>query len=67
MDGENNKTTPAISFSRFHEDFDMVTKKGVKRRARRTQIVELQKKQGQIWNQRPLKHWRPPWPFLLRF
>ena len=27
MDGENNKITPAISFSRFHEDFDMVTKK----------------------------------------
>ena len=30
MDGENNKTTPAISFSRFHEDFDMVTKKASK-------------------------------------
>ena len=35
--------------------------------SRQTQIVELEKKQGQIWNQRPLKRWRPPWRFLFRF
>ena len=59
MDAECNETTPAISFPRFHEDSEMFTKKDVKSWSGRTQIVELEKKQGQIWNQRPLKRWRP--------
>ena len=67
IDAEYVQTTPAIGFSRFHENFEMVTKKSVKSWSRGAQIVELEKKEGQIWNQRPLKRWRPPWLFLLRF
>ena len=59
FDAECNETTPAIIIHRFHEDSEMSTKKSQKRSLRTTQIVELEKKQGQIWNQRPLKRWRP--------
>ena len=59
FDAECNETTPAILFLRVHDDSEMVTKKGVKKWSRETEIVELEKKQGQIWNQRPLKRWRP--------
>ena len=67
MDAEYVQITPAIAFSRFHDDSEMVTKKRIKKWSRETEIVELEKKQGQIWNQRPFKHWRPPWQVLLRF
>ena len=60
-DAESNETTPAIILYRFHEDCEMFTKKDVKSWSRRTLIVEFEKKQGQIWNQRPLKRWRPLW------
>ena len=33
----------------------------------RAWIVELEKNQRQIWNQRPLKRWRLLWRLLLRF
>ena len=65
MDGENNKTTPAILFSRFHEDFEMFTKNDVRSWSRNIQIVEFEKKQGQIWNHRPLKCWRLLWLLLV--
>ena len=67
MDAECNETTPAISFLQFHEDYEMFTKNNIKKVSVRAQIVKSEKKQGQIWNQRPLKRWRPPWLFLLRF
>ena len=60
FDAECNETTPAILFLRFHEDFSIYTKKASKGWPRRTQIVEIEKKQGQIWNQRPLKRWGQP-------
>ena len=59
MDVESNETTPAISFLRFHEDSEMFTKNNIKKVSGSTQIVEIEKNQGQIWNQRPLKRWRP--------
>ena len=59
MDAESDETTPAMLFRRFHEDHEMFTKNDVRSWSGRTQIVELEKKQGQIWNQRPLKRWRP--------
>ena len=46
MDAESNETTSAISFIRFHEEFEMFTKNNVKSWSGRTQIVELEKKQG---------------------
>ena len=55
FDVESNETTPAIILYRFYEDYEMFTKKDVKSWSSRTQIVELEKKQRQIWNQRPLK------------
>ena len=61
MDAESNETTPAIAFLRFHEDSEIFAKTDVKSWSRTAQIVELEKKQGQIWNQRPLKRWRPLW------
>ena len=61
FDAESNETTPAISFLRFHEDFENYTKKASKKWPRQTEIVEFEKKQGQICNQRPLKRWRLPW------
>ena len=64
MDAENNETTPAIAFLRFHEDFEIYTKKASKKCHASAQIVELEKKQGQIWNQRPFKRTGPPWPVL---
>ena len=67
MDAESNETRPAISFLLFHEDYEIFAKNNVRSWSIRSQIVELEKKQGQIWNQRPLKRWRPLWPFLLRF
>ena len=67
FDAECNETTPAIVFLRFHEDSEMFTKNNIKKVSGSTQIVELEKKQGQIWNQRPLKRWGPLWQFLLRF
>ena len=67
MDTESNETAPAIAFLRFHRDSEMFTKKQHQKVSVSTQIVELEKKQGQIWNQRPLKRWRPLWtlPFFL--
>ena len=59
MDAENNETTPAIQFLRFYEDFEIYTKKASKKWPGETEIVEFEKKQGQIWNQRPLKRWGP--------
>ena len=64
MDAESNETAPVIAFLRFHEDSEMFTKNNIKKVWFTTQIVELEKKQGQIWNQRPLKRWRPLWPFM---
>ena len=64
MGAENNETTPVIVFLRFHEDSEMFTKNNIKKVSGSTQIVELEKKQGQIWNQRPLKRWRLLWLFL---
>ena len=49
MDAENNETTPAIEFLRFHEDFEICTKKASKKWPATAEIVELEKKQGQIW------------------
>ena len=66
FDAECNETTPAIISNRCHEDYEMFTENNIQKVSRTTQIVELEKKQGQIWNQRPLKRWRLPWPFLLR-
>ena len=67
FDGESNETTPAIISYRFHEDSKMFTKKDVKSWSNTTQIVELEKKQGQIWNQRHLKRWRPLWTLPFYF
>ena len=50
MDAEYNETTPAILFSRYHEDYEMLTEDDVKSWSWRIQIVEFEKKQGQIWN-----------------
>ena len=59
MDAEYNETIPAISFDRFHEDFCFFLQHRVKHQTRKafgsTYIVELEKNQGQIWNQLPLK------------
>ena len=55
MDAESNETAPVITFIRLHEDSEMFTKNNIKKVSRATQIVELEKKQGQTWNQRPLK------------
>ena len=59
FDTECNETTPEIIFHRFHEYYKILTKMTSKSWSRSTQIVKLEKKQGQIWNQRPLKRWRP--------
>ena len=59
MDAESNETTPAISFPRFYEDSEMLTKNNIKKVSSQAEIVKLDKKQGQIWKQRPLKRWRP--------
>ena len=59
FDTECNETNPATIFHRFHDDYKMLTKMTSKRRSRTTQIVKIEKKQRQIWNQRPLKRWRP--------
>ena len=64
FDAECNKTTPVIESYRFHEDSEMFTKNDVRKVRRRTQIVKSKKKQGQIWNQRPLNSWRPLRLFL---
>ena len=56
---ECNETTPAIIINRFHEDYEMFTENNIKEVLGTTQIVELEKKQGQICYQRPLKRWRP--------
>ena len=64
FDAECNETTPAIIIHRFHEDYEIFTKKRRQTKSVSTQIVELEKKQGQIWNQRPLKRWSPWWSLL---
>ena len=61
MDAEKDETAPAIAFLRLHEDYEMFTKKQHQKVSGSTQIVEIEKKQGQIWNQRPFKSWRPLW------
>ena len=59
IDAEYNETTPMMSFDRFHKDFTICLKNKAKhltkKASRSTQIVELEKNQRQIWNQRPLK------------
>ena len=66
MDAENNETDPVIAFLRLHEDYEMFTENNIKKVYVPTQIVKIEKNQGQIWNQRPLKRWRPLWSFMLR-
>ena len=69
---ECNETTPVISFYRLHEDFN-IFKKSTPNCHQKTKtasgspwFVKLKRNQRQIWNQRPLKRWRPLWPFILR-
>ena len=52
FNAESNETTPAISFIRFHEDYEMFTKKDIKKVPGTAQIVEFEKKQGQTWEVR---------------
>ena len=54
MDAESNETIPEISLLRLHEDYEMLKKNNIKKVSGSTQIVKFEKKQGQIWNQRPL-------------
>ena len=66
-DAECNETTPAISFDRFKENYEILTTHDIKSLSVSTQIVELKKKQGQIWNQRPLKRTGPLWTLPIKF
>ena len=59
VDVECNKTTPVIESYRLHGYYEILRKMTSNKVPRRTQIVELEKKQGQMWNQRPLKCWEP--------
>ena len=60
LDAECNETTPAIPFYRFHEDSTILAKMTSKVGRMSSEILKLEKNQGQIWNQRPLTHRRPP-------
>ena len=61
-----NETTPAIILYRVDGYYEILTKMTSKNRPAPPQIFKLEKKR-QIWNQRPLKRWRPLWRFLIRF
>ena len=61
FDAECNETAPAILFHQCHEDSEILAKNDIKGWSIATQIVKLEKKQGQIWNQRPLKRTGPLW------
>ena len=50
FDVESNEITPAIVLKRWHEEYEMSTENNIKKVYRATQIVELEKQQGQIWN-----------------
>ena len=70
FDADCNENTPAISSPRFHKDSNMRTQnevKSVPKLLGRAWIVELEKNQWQIWNQRPLKRWRLLWLCMLRW
>ena len=67
FDTECNETIPDIVLYGFHKDYELLTKKNVKQSARGIQNSQIRRKKRQIWNQRPQKHRRPPWPFLSRF
>ena len=57
FDAECNETTPAISFDRFHEDFEIITEINqilFKKTSGQVSDVNPQKIEAQIWNQRPL-------------
>ena len=58
MDAEYNENTPTISFDRFHENSEIFTKMTSNVGRVSSEIVELEKNQGQIWSQRPLKRSR---------
>ena len=55
IDAEYNENVPAIALGRFHEDFFISTKRSSNVVSVVSEIVELEKNQRQIWNQRPLK------------
>ena len=59
MEAEYFETTPPISFDRFHEDSEIRTKMTSKLGLAQPKSSSYKKKQGPIWNQRPLKRWRP--------
>ena len=61
FDTECNEITPAIIFLRFNDYYKMLTQMTSKSWSGPTQIDKIEKKQGQIWNQRPLKRWRLLW------
>ena len=67
FDAECNETTHEIILYRFDEEYEILTKMMSESWSSTTQIVELEKKKGQIWNQRPLKRTGPLWPLLFRF
>ena len=60
---EDNEITPVIKFYRFSIDSSTLSQKWrsilSKKQSGSTQIIKLEKKQGQIWNQRPFISWRP--------
>ena len=58
-DAKCNETTPAILFDRCHEDSEILTKIASESWYSTTQIVKLEKTQGQVWNQRPVKRTGP--------
>ena len=65
FDAECNEITPEITFHKFHEDSEILTKMKSKVGRMSSEILKLEKNQGQIWNQRPLQRWRPMWSFLV--
>ena len=52
---ECNETTHKIILYWFDEDYEILTEMMSESWSSTTKIVKLEKKQGQIWNHRPLK------------
>ena len=63
IDAECDENALAISFGRMHDDFHISARMTSNVVSVALEIVELEKNQRHIWNQRPLQRSRPLWTF----